>query len=110
MLDQMKYYKHHLLERQNRNLNSQIHNLEDPSDLEQDAYNCELADQVIDACLVELNMLESPPETSSWYHDSGATHHVSGDPSVFTTIHPTSGVRVRSVGGQNHKLELELDM
>lgn len=47
-------------------------------------------------------MLESPQLTSSWYLDSGATHHVSGDPSVFTSIHPASGVRIRFAGGQNH--------
>ena len=107
MLDRMKDYKHCLFKWQNRNLNGRVHNLKDPlaeSDFEQDAYNYELADQVIDTCLVELNMLEFPPQTSSWYLNSGATHHVYEDPSVFTTIHPASGARVRSAGGQNHEV------
>lgn len=50
---------------------------------DQDSDNFELADQVVDVCLVELNMLETPQQTTSWYLDSGATHHVSGDSSVF---------------------------
>ena len=51
----MKDYEHRILEQQNQNLNGQVHNLKDPpeeSDLKQDAYNCQRADQVIDACLV----------------------------------------------------------
>lgn len=50
-------------------------------------------------------MLETSQQTNSWYLDSGATHHVSGDPSIFSSIHPTSGARVRSVGGQNHSVD-----
>lgn len=83
MLGRMKGYEHCLLERQNQNLNGQVHNLDEPHeefDLEQDSYSCELAYQVVDACLVELNMLESPPQTSSWFLNSRATHHVFGDP------------------------------
>jgi hypothetical protein len=49
-------------------------------------------------------MLETPWQTNSWYLDSGATHHVPGDSSIFTSIHPTSGARVRSVGGQNYSV------
>ena len=46
-------------------------------------------------------MLESPQHTSSWYLNSEAIHHVSNDPSIFTSIHPASGIRVRGVGGKN---------
>ena len=36
--------------------------------------------------------------------DSGNTHHVSGDFSAFSSIYPTSGTHVRSVGGQSHNV------
>ena len=49
-------------------------------------------------------MIEAPQHKSSWYLDSGATHHVSGDPRVFSTIHPTSGSQIRSAGGQSHNV------
>lgn len=99
MLDRMKDYKHRLLQRRNRTLSGQVHNLEElheGSDQEHDPDNFELASEVIDACLVELNMLKSSQQTSSWYLDSGATHHVSGDPSVFKSIHPASGACICS--------------
>ena len=95
ILDCIKDYEHRLLERRNKNLNGQVHNVEEPAeDL--------LADQVVDACLVELNMLEVPQSSSSWYLDSCATHHVSGDPNVFSSISPTSGYQIRSAGGHSH--------
>lgn len=47
-------------------------------------------------------MLEAPQSSSSWYLDSGATHHVSGDPNVFSSISPTSGSQIKSAGGQSH--------
>ena len=95
ILDRIKDYEHRLLERRNKNLSGQVHNIEEPAeDL--------LADQVVDACLVELNMLEVPQSSSSWYLDSGATHHVSGDPNVFSSISPTSESQIRSAGGQSH--------
>jgi hypothetical protein len=84
-----------------------IHNLEElheGSDQEHDPDNFELASEVTDDCLVELNMLKSSQQTSSWYLDSGATHHVSGDPSGFKSIHPASGACISSEGG--HSLEV----
>lgn len=56
----MKDYEHLFLERKNWNFNGQVYNRDKPleeSNVEQDFYNYELVDQVIDACLVELNML-----------------------------------------------------
>ena len=101
-IDRIKNYEHRLLERRHRSSSGQIHNLvetsEDPKSDNEDF----LADQVVDACLVELNMLETPQQTTSWYLDSGATHHVSGDSSVFSSLRPTSGAQLRSAGGQNH--------
>ena len=76
-----------------------VHHVEETTDSftqDQDLQNFELADQVIDACLVELNLLETPSQTASWYLDSGATHHVSGDSSAFSSIYPTSGTHIRS--------------
>ena len=100
----MKDYENKLLERRNRTLSGQVHHLEEPDPFkqDQDPDSFETADQVIDACLVELNLVETPQQTSSWYLDSGATHHVSGDPLVFSSLQQTSGSQVRSAGGQNH--------
>jgi hypothetical protein len=84
-----------------------VHHLEEPAEpinQDHDPHNFELADQVVDACLVELNLLETPSQTPSWYLDSGATHHVSGDSSTFSSIHPTSGTHVKSAGGQSHNV------
>ena len=102
ILDRIKDYEHRLLERRNRKLNGQINNIEEPFETLNPESDDPLADQVIDACLVELNMIEKPHQNTAWYLDSGATHHVSGDSNVFSSIHPTSGSQVRSAGGQNH--------
>ena len=97
-------YEHRLLEQCNRNLNRQVNNLEEPPEIfDQDPNNL-LADQVVDACLVELNMVETPHQNTAWYLDSGATHHVSGDSNVFSSIRPTNGAQVRSAGSQNHSV------
>lgn len=102
ILDRIKDYENSLLERRHRNLTGQIHNVEDTTEgFEEDSDNLQ-ADQVVDACLVELNVLETPQTNTTWYLDSGATHHVSGDSNVFSTIRSTNGAQVRSAGGQNH--------
>ena len=103
----MKDYEHRLLKHHNQTLNGHVHHMEEPFEVhnqDQDSDNFELANQVIDVCLVELNMLETPQQTSSWYLDSGATHHVYGDPSAFTSIYPVNGTRVHFVEGQNHNV------
>jgi hypothetical protein len=67
-MDRMKDYEHRLLQQRNRNLNGQVHHLEEPIDLfkqDHDPNNFELADQVVDACLLELNLLDSPSQTTS---------------------------------------------
>jgi hypothetical protein len=102
ILDRIKDYEHRLLERRNRNHNGQINNIEEPFEISNPESEDPSADQVIDACLVELNMIEKPQQNTAWYLDSGATHHVSGDSNVFSSIRPTSGSQVRSAGGQNH--------
>lgn len=49
--------------------------------------------------------VRNPSQHTSSYLDSGATHHVSGDPTVFSTISPTNGTQVCSMGGgQNHNV------
>ena len=103
----MKDFEHRLLEQHNRNLNGQVHHLEEPSESfmqNENANDLELADQVVNACLVELNLLETPQPTTSWYLDSGATHHVSGEQSAFSSISQTSGSQVRSAGGHSHSV------
>lgn len=107
ILDWMKDYEYRLLQQRNRNLNGQVHHLEEPAEPfnpDQDSPSFESADAVVDACLVELNLLETPSQTPFWYLDFGATHHVSGDSSAFSSIHPTSGSHVRSAGGQSHNV------
>ena len=70
----------------------------------QNANDLELADQVVNACLVELNLLETPQPTTSWCLDSRATHHVSGEQSAFSSISQISGSQVRSTGGHSHSV------
>ena len=101
ILDKVKDYEHR---RRHRSLNGQAHSIEEPKEDFQQETEKPLADQVIDACLLELNMLEAPQRNSSWYLDSGATHHVSGDPNVFSSIQPISGSQIRSAGGQSHNV------
>ena len=105
ILDRLRDYDNRMLQRQDRNPNGQVHHLEKLGEHfgeEQDSHEFDLADEVVDACLVELNLLETPSATPAWYLDSGATHHVSGDPLAFTSIRPTSGTQVKSAGGQSH--------
>ena len=59
ILDRLKDYEHRLNEQRQRNLSGQIHHLEEPSesfsqDLSQN--DEETADQIVDACLIELNL------------------------------------------------------
>ena len=104
ILDRMKDYEHRLLEQRQRNLDGHVHHLEEPSELfsqDQPPDGQETTDKIVDACLIELNLLETPQNSASWYLDSGATHHVSGEESVFTSIRSTSGAQVRSAGGHS---------
>lgn len=60
MLDHMKDYRHKHHERQNQTLIGKVHILEEPSkgfNQDDDFDNFELANQVIDTCLFELNMI-----------------------------------------------------
>ena len=103
----MKTYENSLLQQRERNFGGQVHHIEEPNDSiphDQDAQPFEFADQVVDACLVELNLCETPSQTPSWYLDSGATHHVFGDSLAFSSIRPTSGSLVRSAGGHSHEV------
>ena len=104
IIDRIKDYEHRVVDRRPRSFNGQAHNIEEQQeDFKEDTEDL-LADQVIDACLVELNMLETPQTNSSWYLDSGATHHVLGDSSVFSAIRPVSGSQIRSAGGHSHNV------
>ena len=106
----MKVYENSLLQQRERNFGGQpgqVHHIEEPDEStlqDQDTQPFEFADQVVDACLVELNLCETPSQTSSWYLDSGATHHVSGDSLAFSSIRPTSGSLVRSAGGHSYEV------
>lgn len=105
ILDRMKDYEHRLLEQRQQNLNGQVHHLEEPGEpfpTDQFPSDQDSADQIVNACLIESNLIESPPNSTSWYLDSGATHHVSGEQDAFTSIRSTNGAQVRSAGGHSH--------
>ena len=104
ILDRMKDYENRLMQQRDRNLGGQVHHVEESEDTFRDPQSFASADQVVDACLAELNLCEQPSQNPCWYLDSGATHHVSGDSSAFSFIHPTSGNHVRSAGGQSHQV------
>ena len=105
ILDRMKDYENRLLQQRDRNFGSHAHLVEEATEESLDDHDSPpFADQVVDACLVELNLCETPSPPPSWYLDSGATHHVSGDSSAFSFIQPTSGNQVKSAGGQSHKV------
>ena len=69
ILDRIKDYEHSLLERRHRSLAGQVNHLKELIENPETNSNEFSADQVVDACLVELNLLESPPEDSAWYLD-----------------------------------------
>ena len=104
LLDRIKDYEHRLLERRQRSLGGQINHLEESTEILEPHSEDLSADQVVDACLMELNLIESPPENSAWYLDSGATHHVSGNPASFSSVRSISGAQVRSAGGHSHSV------
>ena len=104
LLDRVKDYEHRIMQQRDRNFGGQVHHVEEAEETIPDSPPFSSADQVVDACLVELNLCEQPSQTPSWYLDSGATHHVSGDSSAFSSIQPTSGNQVRSAGGQSHQV------
>jgi hypothetical protein len=60
------------------------------------------ASQVVDACFAEVNVANSDHITAPWYLDSGASHHVSGDSVVFSSLAASSGTKITSAGGHAH--------
>jgi hypothetical protein len=62
------------------------------------------ASQVVDAYLAEVNNIDSKFTTAPWYLDSGASNHVIGDSSVFSSITPSFGTQITSTGGQGHSV------
>ena len=67
-----------------------------------DAGKDDYASQVIDAYLTEANIADSSPLPKQWYLDSGASNHVLGEPSVFSSLSPRSGTYITSAGGHSH--------
>jgi hypothetical protein len=57
---------------------------------------------VIDAYIAEVNNVESKSASPSWYLDSGATNHVSGDSKLFSSLTAKQGTKITSAGRQGH--------
>lgn len=59
----------------------------------------------MDACFTEMqvNSIESDPSQVSRYLDSGASNHITGNKSVFSTFKPSQGHRVKSAVGKATK-------
>lgn len=52
---------------------------------------------------VSLNLVhETPPTVSHWHLDSGATHHITGNQSMFTALQHRKCNGVKSAGGHGH--------
>jgi hypothetical protein len=47
-------------------------------------------------------VVSSTTQSSAWYLDSGATHHVTGNSQLFHMLHHTAGSNLRSAGGHGH--------
>ena len=68
--------------------------------------HCEedFASQVVDAYLAEVNLIDSKTPHKAWYLDSSASNHVTGDPSIFSSMSPSSGTKIISARGQTCKV------
>ena len=83
----MKDYEHRLLEQRQQNLNGQVYHLEEPSESflqDQNPNDLELADHVVNACLIELNMLETPQNTplGTWIREQLTMCPANNEPSL----------------------------
>lgn len=67
-----------------------------------DHYNDNFASDEIDACIAKINAIEIENVDAPWYFDSGATHYISKNQKVFTSLEPTSGSTIESTSEENH--------
>ena len=51
----------------------------------------------VDACYAQVNMTETEHQNTSWFLDLGASHHVSREKEVFTTMRASSGTRITTL-------------
>ena len=60
--------------------------------------------QNVDACYVQVNMMETNHSNMPWFLDSGASHHVSSEREIFTSLRASSGTRITTTGGQGYNV------
>ena len=57
---------------------------------------------MVDAYLVEVNIVNTNPSFISWYIDSRASNHVIHNSSILSSFLSNSGFRITSTSAQNH--------
>ncbi|KAG0596955.1 hypothetical protein M758_UG298500 [Ceratodon purpureus] len=111
MMERMRELEGKLHARRRSTLGGQIHSIKKFTDDEPESHSAHeqhvndeelLASQVINACLAEINLTKGTELGASWYLDLGASYHVTGDKSVFSSLQNSHGPQIRSAGGHGH--------
>lgn len=81
----------------------QANNVEEASDFEPDPdLDDEPATDIDTVSFIEVNLIDCPEHQESWYLDSGATQHVTGNSSLLVDLLYCSIHRIKTAGGQVH--------
>lgn len=65
----------------------------------------ELTSQEVNAYIAEVGDIQSTVANSPWNLDLGALNHIWCDASVFSSLTPSSRIRITSANGQRHIVE-----